>query len=108
MIVVPKLQFESTRRAAKEFSSPKEINNIKPAAAMTPMRERIGLAGYMSMQSGSSSNRFMSNTRNRHQGTVPVLEKKVSKQERTQSELRQIPKMEGEQTLKGNPMATTI
>ena len=49
MIVVPKLQFESTRRAAKEFSSPKEINNIKPAAAMTPMRERIGLTGYMSM-----------------------------------------------------------
>ena len=49
MIVVPKLQFESTRRAAKEFSSPKEINNIKPAA-LTPMRERMGLAGYMSMQ----------------------------------------------------------
>ena len=65
MIVVPKLQFESTRRAAKEFSSPKEINNIEPAA-LTPMRERMGLAGYMSMQSGSPANRFMSNTRNRH------------------------------------------
>ena len=53
MIVVPKLQYESTRKAAKSFSSPKEINNIKPAA-MTPMRERMpgmGMAGYMSMQS---------------------------------------------------------
>ena len=67
MIVVPKLQFENTRKAAKHFSSPKEVNNIKPAA-MTPVRERMGLAGgYMSMQS-TPTNRFLNNshTRNRH------------------------------------------
>ena len=93
MLVIPKLTYESNRKAAQVASEPREANNIQPDRRSPPGgMDRMSSVGYMSMQSTPGRSSFLESTRNRHSNSIaPPVDKGLDRshvQERTQSELR--------------------